>query len=110
VLGIVREVDHLDHLTVVLANDIVRRNIRPASFEPSDGALVPALAIVQDYEVNMRAATTREIGRGSPEKWRKKLCHRQISFAPYAVVACKKSSGLEAEPPMKLEAAASPVA
>jgi hypothetical protein len=40
--GIIGEIDHLRRLTAVLANDVVRRDTRPARFEPSDRALVPS--------------------------------------------------------------------
>ena len=63
-----RRVDHLRRLTAVLANDVMRRDIRPAQFEPSNGALAPALAIVQDYDVHAHALAAREIGGRSPEK------------------------------------------
>jgi hypothetical protein len=45
--GIVGEVDHLRYLTPVLADHVVRRHTRPGQFEPSDGALVTTLAVVQ---------------------------------------------------------------
>ena len=83
--GIVGEVDHLRHFTAVLANDVVRRDLRSAHFEPSDGALVAALAIVQHYEVDARATAAREVGGWSPEKRRKKVRHLET----HAVGACK---------------------
>ena len=66
--GIVGKVDHLRHLAAVLADQVVRRNIRRAQFEPSDSALVTTLAIVQYYEVDPRALAARAIGGRPPEK------------------------------------------
>src|ERR1700679_1843454 len=66
--GIVGEVDHLRCLTPVLADHVVRRHTRPGQFEPSDGALVTTLAIVQHQEIDARTATAREIEGRSPEK------------------------------------------
>jgi hypothetical protein len=75
--GIVGEVDHLRCPTPVLADHVVRRHTRPAQFEPSDGALVTTLAVVQRQEIDARTATAREIGERSPEKRREKLRHPQ---------------------------------
>ena len=73
--GIVGEVHHLRHLTPVFANDVVRGDFRLAHFEPSDGALVAAFAIVQDYEVDTRAAATRKIGGCAPAERGKEVRH-----------------------------------
>ena len=62
--GIVGEVDHLRRLTPVLADHVVRRHTRPAQFEPSDGALVTTLAIVQHQEIDARTATAEKLGDG----------------------------------------------
>ena len=53
------------------------RDNRPAHFEPSDRAIVAALAIVQHYEVNARAVAAREIWRWSPEKRGERHRHQQ---------------------------------
>jgi hypothetical protein len=86
--NVVSEVDHLHCLTPVLADHVVRRHTRPAQFEPSDGALVTTLAVVQHQEIDARTATAREIGGRSQEKRREKLPHpknlrlQQVSVIP----------------------------
>lgn len=75
--SIVGEVDHLGCLTPALADHLVSRHTRPAQFEPSDGALVTPLGVVQHQEIGARTATAREIGGRSPEKRRGKLRHPQ---------------------------------
>jgi hypothetical protein len=62
--GIVGDVDHLRCLTPVPADHVVRRRTRPAQFEPSDGALVTTLTVVQHREIDARTATAREIWDG----------------------------------------------
>jgi hypothetical protein len=82
---------HLRRLAAVLANNAVRRDIRPGHFESSDGALVPALEIVQDYEVDTHAVLAREIGDGLQSRMGRKSVIGKPSFAPYAVAGKKRS-------------------
>src|ERR1700691_1762952 len=76
--GLVCKVNHLRRFVPILANDQVRRDIWSADRESFDGAFIAALAIVQHYEVNARAATVREIGGRLPEKRGKKVRQRKV--------------------------------
>jgi hypothetical protein len=89
--GLVGEVDHLRRLTAVLANDVVCRAIRPAHFEPSDGALYPPSQSCNTMRSTLMPRLLEKLGDGLQTRIGRKSVIGRASFAPYAVAACKKT-------------------
>ena len=64
--------DHLGGFGPVVAQDNVRRDARAGHGEPSDRAVVIALAVVDHDHRDRFAAARGKVGRGAPQKFRKR--------------------------------------
>ena len=85
VAGTVGEVDHLRRLTAVLANDVMRRDIRPAQFEPSNGPSYPPSQSCKTMRSTRMPWRPEKLGDGLQRSTGRKFVIGKPSFAPYAV-------------------------